>query len=152
MANTYTQIFIQVVFAVKGRQNLIPKDRKDDLYKYITGIIKNKGHKLIIINGMSDHIHIFISLNPDESISSLIKEVKRMTSIHINQNKWINGKFEWQRGFGAFSYSKSQLTDVCKYIENQEKHHKTKTFKEEYIEFLQKFEINYNPNYIFDEV
>ena len=152
MANTYTQIFIQVVFAVKGRQNLIPKDRKDDLYKYITGIIKNKGHKLIIINGMSDHIHIFISLNPDESISSLIKEVKRMTSIHINQNKWVNGKFEWQRGFGAFSYSKSQLTDVCKYIENQEKHHKTKTFKEEYIEFLQKFEINYNPNYIFDEV
>jgi REP element-mobilizing transposase RayT len=152
MANTYTQIFIHVVFAVKGRQNLIPMDRKDDLYKYITGIIKNKKHKLIIINGMSDHIHIFISLNPDESISTLIKEVKRMTSIHINQNNWVNGKFEWQRGFGAFSYSKSQLSNVCKYIENQEKHHKTKTFKEEYIEFLEKFEINYNPNYIFDDV
>jgi REP element-mobilizing transposase RayT len=152
VANTYTQIFIHVVFAVKARQHIIPNDKKDELYKYITGIIKNKGHKLIMINGMSDHIHILISFHPDESLSALIKEIKRMSSIFINQNNWYNIKFEWQRGFGAFSYSKSQITDVCKYIQNQEIHHKTRTFREEYMEFLNKFDVEYDEKYIFDDI
>jgi putative transposase len=152
MANTYSQLFIHIIFSVKGRQNIIRKEFKDDLYKYITGIIKEKNHKLYRINGMLDHIHIFLSLNPDESVSSLVKEIKRCSSIFINKNNWIAGHFEWQSGYGVFSYSKSQFEEVCKYIENQEQHHKIKTFREEYIEFLKKFDVPYNERYIFEEV
>jgi putative transposase len=152
MANTYTQIFIHAIFVVKGRLNLIPKDKKDELYKYITGIIQNKHNKLYIINGMPDHIHILFGLNPDESLSSLMKEVKRVSSLYINKNKWVQGKFEWQAGYGAFSYSKSQTNIVCKYIANQEKHHKIKTFREEYIELLKKFEVEFDMKYIFEDI
>ncbi|MFC2130157.1 IS200/IS605 family transposase [Bacteroidota bacterium] len=152
MANTYTQIFIHSIFVVKGRQNLIPSDKKEELNKYITGIIQNKEHKLYIINGMPDHIHILFGLNPNESLSSLMKEVKRVSSLFINQNRWVTGKFEWQPGYGAFSYSKSQTAKVYKYIENQENHHKRVTFKEEYIELLKKFEIEYDDKFIFEDV
>jgi REP element-mobilizing transposase RayT len=152
MANTYSQLYIHIVFAVKGRQNLISANWKDEIYKYITGIVTNKGQKLIDINGMPDHIHILIGLKPDKSISDLVRDIKSNSSKFINDKKWINGKFEWQTGFGAFSYSHSQLTNVIHYIERQEEHHKTKTFKEEYIEFLKLFNIEFKDEYLFSEV
>jgi putative transposase len=152
MANTYSQIYIQIVFAVKGRQNLISNNWKVELYKYITGIVTNEGQKLIAINGMSDHIHVLIGLKPNKSLSDLVRDIKANSSRFINEKNWINGKFEWQTGFGAFSYSHSQLDHVIKYIENQEEHHKKKTFKEEYIDFLKSFDIDYKNEYIFEEV
>lgn len=152
MANTYTQIYLHVVFAVKGRDNLISKNWKDEWYKYITGIVTNEGQKLIAINGMPDHIHILIGLKPDKSLSDLVRDIKANSSRFINDKKWINGKFEWQAGFGAFSYSHSQLTNVINYIQNQEEHHKKKTFKEEYIEFLTAFNVDYKNEYIFEDV
>ncbi|GAA6764637.1 IS200/IS605 family transposase [Flavobacterium sp. CGRL1] len=151
MADTYSQLYIQIVFAVKGRQNLISKKWKDEIYKYITGIITNKKQKLIAINGMPDHIHILVGIKPNISLSDLVRDIKSSSSKFINEQKWINGKFEWQNGFGAFSYGHSQLTNVIKYIENQEKHHKTKTFKEEYIAFLKLFNIDFKDEYIFEE-
>ncbi|QLC66904.1 IS200/IS605 family transposase [Flavobacterium sp. LPB0248] len=152
MANTYSQLYIQIVFAVKGRQNLISKKWKDEIYKYITGIIVNQKQKLIAINGMPDHIHILVGIKPNISISDLVRDIKASSSKFINEQKWINGKFEWQTGFGAFSYGHSQLTNVIKYIENQEEHHKTKTFKEEYIAFLKLFNIDFKNEYLFDDV
>ncbi|WP_427875635.1 IS200/IS605 family transposase [Flavobacterium sp. MMS24-S5] len=152
MANTYSQLYVQIVFAVKGRQNLISKKWKDEIYKYITGIITNQKQKLIAINGMPDHIHILVGIKPNVSISDLVRDIKTSSSKFINEQKWINGKFEWQTGFGAFSYGHSQLTPVIKYIENQEEHHKTKTFKEEYITFLKLFNIDFKNEYIFEDV
>ncbi|WP_428230811.1 IS200/IS605 family transposase [Flavobacterium sp.] len=152
MANTYSQLYIHIVFAVKGRQNLISSVWKDEIYKFITGIITNKGQKLIAINGMPDHVHILIGFKPDQSISDLVRDIKANSSKFINDKKWINGKFEWQTGFGAFSYSHSQLTNVINYIHNQEEHHKTKTFKEEYVEFLKLFHIEFKNEYLFDDV
>ncbi|SHL72085.1 IS200/IS605 family transposase [Flavobacterium chilense] len=151
MANTYSQLYIQIIFAVKGRQNLISKNNKDEIYKYITGIITNQKQKLIAINGMPDHIHILVGIKPDISLSDLVRDIKSSTSKFINEQKWINGKFEWQTGFGAFSYGHSQLTNIIKYIENQEEHHKTKTFKEEYIQFLQLFNVDFKNEYVFEE-
>jgi putative transposase len=152
MANTYTQIYIHIVFAVKGRQNLISKNWNEELYKYITGIITNEDQKLIVINGMPDHIHILIGLKPNKALSDLVRDIKANSSRFINEKRWINGKFEWQTGFGAFSYNHSQLTNVINYIQNQEEHHKKKTFKEEYVEFLKAFEIDYKNEYIFDDI
>lgn len=152
MANTYSQIYIQVVFAVKGRQNLISNNWKVELYKYISGIVNNEGQKLIAINGMPDHIHILIGIKPNKSLSDLVRDIKANSSRFINEKKWTNGKFEWQTGFGAFSYSHSQLDNVIRYIENQEEHHKKKTFKKEYLEFLKSFEIDYKNEYIFEEI
>ncbi|RYJ37990.1 Transposase IS200-family protein [Flavobacterium anhuiense] len=152
MADTYSQLYIQIVFAVKGRQNLISKNWKNEIYKYITGIITNQKQKLIAINGMPDHIHILVGIKPNVSISDLVRDIKSSSSKFINEQKWINGKFEWQTGFGAFSYGHSQLTPVIKYIENQEEHHKTKTFKEEYIAFLKLFNIDFKNEYLFDDV
>ena len=152
MANTYSQLYVQIVFAVKGRQNLISKKWKGEIYKYITGIITNQKQKLIAINGMPDHIHILVGIKPNVSISDLVRDIKSSSSKLINEQKWINGKFEWQTGFGAFSYGHSQLTNVIKYIENQEEHHKTKTFKEEYIAFLKLFNIDFKSEYLFDDV
>ncbi|AOW08808.1 IS200/IS605 family transposase [Flavobacterium gilvum] len=152
MANTYTQIYIHIVFAVKGRQNLVSKNWKDELYKYITGIITNEGQKLIAINGMHDHIHILVGLKPNKALSDLVRDIKSNSSKFINEKRWINGKFEWQTGFGAFSYNHSQLTNVINYIQNQEEHHKKKTFKEEYIDFLEAFNIDYNNEYVFEDV
>jgi len=152
MTNTYTQIHIQFVFAVKYRKGLIGEEWKDELYKYITGIIKNNKHKLLIINGMPDHIHILIGMRPTQSVSDLMQDIKGDSSKWINGKKFMKEKFEWQEGYGAFSYGKSQIKNVITYIENQEKHHRKKTFKEEYIEFLQKFEIDYNEQFIFKDL
>ena len=152
MANTYSQLYIHIVFAVKGRQNLISKNKKNEIYKYITGIITHQKQKLIAINGMPDHIHILVGIKPNISISDLVRDIKSSSSKFINEQKWINGKFEWQTGFGAFSYGHSQLTTVIKYIENQEGHHKTKTFKGEYIAFLKLFNIDFKNEFIFDDI
>lgn len=152
MADTYSQLYIQIVFAVKGRQKLISQKRKDEIYKYITGIIANQKQKLIAINGMPDHIHILVGIKPNISLSDLVRDIKSSSSKFINEQKWISGKFEWQNGFGAFSYGHSQLNNVIKYIENQEEHHKTKTFKEEYIAFLKLFNIDFKNEYLFDDV
>lgn len=152
MANTYTQLYIQIVIVVKGRHCLIPNDKKENLYKYITGIIWNKKHKLISINGISNHIHFLIGLNPSEALSEFVKEVKRCSTNFINEQKWLRSKFSWQKGFGGFSYSRSQLDKVVKYIENQEKHRKKRTFREEYIEMLKKFKVKFDDKYIFEEV
>jgi REP element-mobilizing transposase RayT len=152
MANTYTQIHIHFVFAVKFRAGIIQSEWKEDLYKYITGIIQNNNHKLLAINGMPDHIHILIGLRPVQSISDLMKEVKQSSSKWINENKLTNGHFEWQEGYGAFSYGKSQIIQVVNYIQNQELHHIKKSFKEEYLDFLEKFEIDYDEKFVFKEL
>lgn len=152
MADTYSQIYIHIVFAVKGRDNLISSKWKEELYKYITGVITNEGQKLLAINGMPDHIHILIGLKPNVSLSNLVRDIKSNSSRFINDRKWIAGKFEWQNGFGAFSYGHSQLTDVINYIRNQEEHHKTRTFREEYIQFLKLFNVEFKNEFIFDEI
>ena len=123
MANTFTQIYIQTVFAVQWRQALVPKEHKEELHKYVTGIIQNHDHKLIAINSMPDHIHILIGLRPRMAISELVKKVKADSTNFINRKRWVLGQFSWQEGFGAFSYGHSQLGSIIRYIENQEKHH-----------------------------
>lgn len=150
MANTYTQIYIQIVFAVKGRQNLISKENREELHKFITGIVSNRGQKLFAVFAMPDHVHILVSMSPNVSISDLVRDIKAGSSKFINDSQWINGKFNWQEGYGAFSYSKSSVDKVVKYILNQEEHHKKKTFKEEYLGFLEKFEIEYDSEYLFE--
>ena len=150
MANTFTQINIQIVFAVQGKQNLIQERNKEELYKYTTGIVHNKGHKLIAINGMPDHVHIFVGMKPRESISDLVRDIKKDSSNFINSKRWFRGKFNWQKGYGAFSYSRSQRDNVIKYIMEQEKHYKKKTFREEYLEFLKAFNVKYDKRYLFD--
>jgi putative transposase len=150
MAGTFTQLYIQVVFAVKGRQNLIPKSWKYELYKYISGLITKKGHKSIIVNGVADHILIFVGLKPRMAISDLVRDIKNNSSNFINDRKLVRGKFSWQEGFGAFSYSHSHLDRVYKYILNQEEHHKQKSFKSEYMELLKKFAIEYDERYLFE--
>jgi REP element-mobilizing transposase RayT len=151
MADTYSQIYIHIVFAVKGRDNLISKKWKEELYKYISGIVVNEGQKLIAINGMPNHIHILIGLKPTMALSNLVRDIKANSSKFINTQQWIAGKFEWQQGFGAFSYSHSQLDTVIKYIQNQEEHHKTKTFRQEYTELLKLYNIDYKNEFIFND-
>lgn len=150
MANTYTQIYIQIVFAVKGRQNLIAKQHKEELHKYITGIIQNRNTKLLAIHCMPDHVHVLVGLKPTTILSDLVRDIKAGSSKFINEQNWIQGKFNWQEGFGAFSYAHSQLTNVITYINNQEEHHRKKIFREEYLEFLQKFDIEYKDEYLFE--
>lgn len=150
MANTYTQLYAQIIFSPKGRENLIHDRIKIDVYKYITGIIKNKNQKPFIINGMPDHVHIFIGFSPDIALSDLVRDIKSNSANYINNKKLIEGKFSWQNGFGAFTYSKSQVQSVVKYIKNQEAHHLNKTFKEEYLALLNKFEVEYKSEYLFD--
>jgi len=152
MANTYTQLYIHVVFAVKGRANVISKSWRDQLYQYITGIIKNKNQKLMIINGVGDHLHILLSLKPDCILSELIRDIKSNSSKWVNDNGYVMGKFEWQSGFGAFSLGASQLIALTNYIKNQEEHHRKKTFREEYIEFLKDYEIDFKSEYIFEDL
>jgi len=150
MANTYSQLYVHFVFAVKHRQCLIHPNWNNSLYKYITGIIQNHKHKLIAINGMPDHIHILIGLIPSQSMSELMKYVKGSSSKWINDNRLVNGKFEWQSGFGAFSYSSSDVGTVARYIQNQEEHHRISSFREEYVQLLNEFGIVYNEKYIFE--
>lgn len=149
---TYTQIHIQLVFAVKFREGLIQSSWKDELYKYITGIIQNNSHKLLAINGMSDHIHILIGLRPVQSVSSLVNDIKSNSSKFINEKRFLPVRFEWQKGYGAFSYGRSQIPMVIDYILNQEKHHETKSFRAEYLNFLRKFEIDFDEAYVFNEL
>ena len=150
MANTFSQVYIQVVFAVKGRQNLLKKPWREEVFKYMAGIINGKNQKSIIVNGVEDHVHLFIGIKPTISISDLIRDVKNNSTNFINGQNYINGKFSWQEGFGVFSYSHFQIENVYQYILNQESHHYKKTFKEEYLDFLQKFEIEYNEKYLFE--
>ncbi len=150
MANTYTQVYIHVVFAVQGRKNLLKKENKEELHKYITGIIRNKKQKLMTINSMSDHMHIFIGMKPSIALSDLVRDIKNNSSTFITEKRWVREKFNWQEGFGAFSYGHSQIDVVVKYIQNQEKHHTKKTFKEEYLEVLKKFNVEYDEKYVFD--
>jgi putative transposase len=150
MSGTYSQIHIQIVFSVKGRENLIHKKNKEELNKYIAGVINNKGQKTLIVNGMPDHIHVFISLKPSMAISDLVRDIKNNSSNFINEKKWVKGKFSWQEGYGAFSYSHSQIENVYNYILNQEEHHKKTTFREEYLDFLKDFKVDYNEKYLFE--
>ncbi|MBX2889027.1 MAG: IS200/IS605 family transposase [Ferruginibacter sp.] len=150
MAGTYSQIYLQIVFAVKGRENLIAKSWKDELHKYISGIISAKEQKAIIVNGMPDHIHAFLGLKPSMRISDLVRDIKNNSSKFINEKGFVDRKFNWQEGYGVFSYSHSQIENVYHYIQNQEEHHRKKSFKEEYLELLKKFEIDFKEEYIFD--
>ena len=150
MAGTFSQIYIQLVFAVKGRESLIHKEWEERLYQYITGIIRAKEQKLIAINGMPDHIHIFIGIKPSCCLSDLVREIKKSSNEFIQVNKLSKFKFSWQEGYGAFSYSHSQIDAVAKYILNQKEHHKKTSFKEEYIDFLKKFEIEHDEKYLFN--
>lgn len=150
MAGTFSQIYIQYIFAVKGRQNLLHKPWRDDVFKYISGIIKGKNQKPIIVNGVSDHIHVFVGLRPSMNISDLVRDIKNNSSNFINEQKFLKRKFSWQEGYGAFSYSHSHIERVFQYIANQEAHHKKKTFKEEYLNFLRQFEVEYNEKYLFE--
>ena len=136
MAGSYSQIYLQYVFAVKGRQNLLQKPWREEVFKYISGIIKGKNQKPIIVNGVSDHVHVFVGLKPAMPIPNLIRDIKNNSSNFINENKWVKGKFSWQEGYGVFSYSHSQIDNVYRYIANQEAHHEKKTFKDEYTDFL----------------
>lgn len=152
MANSYTQIHIQFVFAVKYRAAMISIDWKERLHQYITGIFQENKHKMLQINSMPDHIHILAGVRPDQSISSLIQNVKAESSKWIKTRNFCSQPFAWQEGYGAFSYSKSQVSDVIKYIINQEAHHKKMTFLDEYRKFLQLFEIDWDERYIFKEL
>jgi len=151
MANTYTKMHLQFVFAVKYRKSLIAPSWKDEMYKYITGIIQNQDHKLLAINGMPDHIHILVGMRPAQSVSDLLQDIKSGSSKWVNEQNFCKEKFEWQSGFGAFSYGASQVSQVIRYIENQEQHHMQVSFREEYMSFLEKFEIEYNEKHIFQE-
>lgn len=150
MANTYSQIYIQIVFSVKGRANLISSKNREELHKYITGIVTKRDQKLLSIFAMPDHTHLLVGLKPNISISDLVRDIKAGSSKFITESNWVKGKFSWQEGYGAFSYSRNQIDNVINYILNQEDHHKKKSFKEEYIDLLQKFEIDYNEQYLFE--
>jgi putative transposase len=149
MANTYSQIYIQVVFAVEDRASLIRPEFKQDLYKFMTGVIRQDKQKLIAINGMSDHVHLLIGLKPDIALSDLVRDVKAKSSKLVNERRLVKGKFRWQEGFGAFSYGHSQLDTIGRYIQNQEQHHAKRTFRHEYFALLRKFDIAFQDKYVF---
>ncbi len=150
MVNTYTQIYIQIVFAVQNRFALIDSSWEEELYKYITGAVQNNGQKMIVINSMPDHVHFLIGMKPSCNLSDLVREVKKQSNIFINEKRFIEYKFNWQEGFGAFSYSYQQLNNVINYIDNQKEHHRKKTFKEEYIDFLRDNDISFKDEYLFE--
>ncbi len=150
MPGTFSQIYIHVVFAVKGRDSLIHSSWEEELYKYITGIVRNKEQKMLAINGMPDHIHFLIGMKPSCCLSDLVREIKKASNEFIKEKKFIKHKFHWQEGYGAFSYSHSSLDNIIAYIMNQKEHHKKATFKEEYIGFLTKFKIEHKPEYLFE--
>jgi putative transposase len=152
MANTYTQIHIQVVFTVQNRECLISDSWKHELYKYIAGIIQNNHHKLLSINGMPDHIHILLGMRPNQSLSDLLQDIKGSSSKWINERKFIKGRFSWQEGYGAFSYSKSEIHRIAEYIDKQNIHHGRKSFLDEYKEMLKDFGVDYDDKYVFHSV
>jgi len=150
MSNTFSQIYLQFVFAVKGRQSLIPKSNKEELHKYITSLVQARKAKMLAINCMPDHTHLFVGFKPSVLISDFVKQVKVESNEFIKSKKWNKGNFNWQEGYGVFSYGHSQIDRVCKYVLNQEQHHKKKTFKEEYLDFLNKFAIPFEERYLFE--
>ena len=150
MANTYSQAYFHLIFSPKNRNSLIHKEWKGELEKYISGIIQNNGHKLLAIGAMPDHIHIFIGYNLNKTIPDLVENIKTSSNAWIKHNKLSKFKFEWQKGYGAFTHSNSNIDTVVNYVLNQEKHHERKSFKKEYLEMLQKNNITYNDNYLFD--
>ena len=152
MANTYTQIYIQIVFAVEGRQNLIDPKHNDELQKYITGILTAQRQKLIAINNMPDHAHVLIGQRPDSVLSDLVGDIKSGSTNFINRSRWVRGRFSWQEGFGAFSYSHSQLGTVIRYIQNQQKHHQKRSFHDEYVGLLNKFDVPFDQRYVFKSI
>ena len=152
MANTYSQVYLQFIFAVKGRQNLIHEKNNDELQKFITGVVQNRKQKMLAINNVPNHLHLLVGFNTTLSMADFMEEVKAISSKFINDQGWVSGKFEWQRGYGVFSYSRSQIDSVIKYIMNQQEHHKKRAFKEEYLDFLKKFDVDYDEKYLFDWV
>ena len=150
MVHTFTQIYIQAVFAVSARQNLIRPEFKEELQKYITGIVRKQGQKMIEINAMPDHTHMVIGMKPSLALSDLMRDVKSDSTDFIKRKNWIRGRFNWQEGFGAFSYSHSQLDSVIGYIRYQEKHHARRSFRNEYLALLKKFDVAYEPKYLFE--
>ena len=148
--STYSQIYIQTIFAVKGRESLILPEWEERLFKYITGIVQHKEQKMLAINGIHNHIHFLIGMKPSCCLSDLVREIKKSSNEFVNSNKFSKFKFSWQEGFGAFSYSHSQLDDVIAYIMKQKDHHKMKTFKEEYTDFLERFKVEYDERYLFE--
>ncbi len=149
MPNTFQQIYLQFVFAVKYRQSLIPPEHKEELHKYITGIVQKRNAKMLAVHCMPDHIHLFVGFKPNILMSDFVKEIKMASNEFINKQQWTKGKFSWQEGYGVFSYSHSHVDRVVKYVLNQELHHKKKTFRNEYMEFLNKFEIPFEEKFLF---
>ena len=150
MPGTFSQIYIQVVFAVKGRESLILQNWEEELYKYISGMVRNKDQKMLAINGMQDHIHFLIGMKPSCCLSDLVREIKKSTNEFINERKFSKHKFQWQEGYGAFSYSHSALDNVIQYITNQKEHHRKQSFKDEYNDFLKKFQVEFKDEYLFE--
>ncbi|MBD1387727.1 IS200/IS605 family transposase [Mucilaginibacter rigui] len=150
MANTFSQIYLQFVFSVQNRLCLITKEHKEELHKYITALVQNRNAKMLAINCMPDHVHLFVGFKPTVLISDFVKEVKVESNEFINSKGWVKGKFSWQEGYGVFSYSHSHIDTVVKYVLNQETHHQKKTFKQEYLELLQKFEVPFEDKYLFE--
>jgi len=150
MANTFSQIYLQFVFAVQGRQNLIQKKHKEELHKYITSLVQARKAKMLAVHCMPDHTHLFVGFKPSVLISDFIKEIKVQSNEFIRAKKWIRGNFNWQEGYGVFSYGHSQINSVCEYVLNQEAHHKKKTFREEYHEFLEKLAVPYEERFLFE--
>lgn len=150
MANTYSRIYLQLVFSPKRRENVIPVKHQEELQKYTTGVIQNRKHKLLAIKFMPDHVHILIGYHPSQPLPDLLRDIKANTSKFINDNRWVPGKFQWQEGYGAFSYSQSHLDNVIQYIDRQEEHHAKTHFQDEYLKMLEQYEIEYNPEYLFD--
>ena len=150
MANTYSQVYLHFIFTVKGKISILPKKNKEELHKYITGLIQHRKNKLLAINSVGDHMHILVGFSTLMTMSDFMEEIKALSSRFINSKTWIPGRFEWQKGYGVFSYSRSQIDTVIKYIANQEEHHKTMSFKEEYIKLLKEFSIEYDEKYLFD--
>ena len=147
---SYTQLYVHFVIVVMHKECLIHEKHQLEVYPYISGLINSMGHKSLAVNGMPEHLHIFMGFNPDKSPSDTIKEIKRATSNFINSKKWFPGHFQWQSGYGAFSYSRSQIGNVIEYIKKQKEHHKRQTFRDEYLEILRKFDIEYDDKYLFD--
>ena len=150
MPGTFSQIYLQVVFAVKGRDSLISESWEEELYKYISGIVRNKEQKMLAINGMQDHIHFFIEMRPSCCLSDLVREIKKSSNDFIKEKQLSKFRFQWQEGYGAFSYSHSHLDNVISYIQNQKEHHKKQTFRQEYLDFLQKFQVEFKEEYLFE--
>jgi putative transposase len=150
MSNTFSQMYVQIVFAVKNRQSLIHYQWEDELYKYITGAVQSEGQKMLAINGMPDHSHFLVGMKPNLCVSDLVREIKKSSNDMINRKRLSRFNFQWQEGFGAFTYGHLQLDHICNYIRNQKNHHQKTSFKEEYISLLNEFNLNFEEKYLFD--